>query len=88
MKQTLPPHPSNADDNGAADDDADGDAADNNADNNADVNADNNDTMQMTDDNADVTRHRQRLTMQTMMLPPRQWAMTQTMTTETQTLTP
>ncbi len=54
----LSPHPSNADNNGAADNDADDDAADDAADNNADINADNNNAMHTTDDDADAMQHR------------------------------
>ncbi len=57
-KADSPPHPSNADDHNAADDDADDNAADNNADNDTDNNADNNDTMQTTDDDANDRQRR------------------------------
>ncbi len=42
-KADSPPHLSNADDDGAADNDTDDDVADDATDNNADVNADNDD---------------------------------------------
>ncbi len=48
-----PPHPSDAVDNNAAEDDAYGNTADDNADNGTDVNADNDAVMQTTDDNTD-----------------------------------
>ncbi len=53
-----PLHPSNADDNGAADNDADDDTADNNTDDDADINTNNNNAMQTTDNEADVTQCR------------------------------
>ncbi len=63
-KADCPPHPSNADDDDAANNDADNNAADNAADdaadNNADVNVDSNNLMQTAGDNADVTRRRRR----------------------------
>jgi hypothetical protein len=62
-RSRLPPHPRNADNNNAADNNADDTAADNNADDNSDVNADNKHAMQTTDNNADATRCRQWTTM-------------------------
>ncbi len=53
-----PPHPSNAGNNNAADNNTDEDAADNHADDNADVNTDNNNVMQTTDDDTDAMQHR------------------------------
>ncbi len=57
-KADPPPHPSNADNDDAADIDADDDATDNNADDNSDVDADNNNMTQATDNNADATQRR------------------------------
>ncbi len=61
-KADSPPHPSDAGNDNAADDDADNNAADNNADNDADVDTDNNNATQMMDDDADTMWRRQRMT--------------------------
>ncbi len=53
-----PPHPREAEEDDAADNDADDDTADNNADDNADVDTDNDDRTQTTDDNADAMQCR------------------------------
>jgi hypothetical protein len=53
-----PPHPSNADNKDAADDNVDDNDADNDADDNADVDADNNNTMLTADDNTDLAQCR------------------------------
>jgi hypothetical protein len=57
-KADSPLHPSNADDDNAADNNVDNNAADDDADDNADVNADNNSATQMTDDNTDAMQRR------------------------------
>jgi hypothetical protein len=52
-KADSPPHPSNADNHDAADDNTDNDAAYDNAEDNADANAENANTTQTTDDDTD-----------------------------------
>jgi hypothetical protein len=54
----LSPHPSNADDDNAADDDTDNVVVDGNTDNNADINSDNDEAMQRTDNDTEVMRCR------------------------------
>jgi hypothetical protein len=58
-KADSPPHPSNADNDDAADDNADNNTAEDATDNNADVDADNNNLMQMTDNDTDAEQCRQ-----------------------------